>query len=293
MIDGFTFTNGQGSYRANCTANKPVGAAIYVGSGSALTINNCRFIDNGFDRDIVWGSAVYAHRGSLRLADCDFVDNGLYTSDPNLGGSRSTLGVCGSGQALEAIRCTFIHNYAVYGAGAMAAGTAVARFTDCHFAQNEAAHGGGAKIRAEGVSTIEDCDFTNNESAFGAGLNLRVCNGDSLEDPIGSVRRCTFTGITAGFGGGFFSEVWFDYGYATALPTLTLADSIFTGNSAAACCNTGIYQSPCWKDGVGAPVVDLGAYEFQLATCPADFDGSGFVDTDDFEAFVHAFEAGC
>lgn len=283
MIDGFTFTNGQGSYRANCTANKPVGAAIYVGSGSALTINNCRFIDNGFDRDIVWGSAVYAHRGSLRLADCDFVDNGLYTSDPNLGGSRSTLGVCGSGQALEAIRCTFIHNYAVYGAGAMAAGTAVARFTDCHFAQNEAAHGGGvfieapgeitmigctfddnsashgggARIRAEGVSTIEDCDFTNNESAFGAGLNLRVCNGDSLEDPIGSVRRCTFTGNTAGFGGGFFSEVWFDYGYATALPTLTLADSIFTGNSAAACCNTGIYQSPCRKDGVGAPVVDL------------------------------------
>lgn len=27
--------------------------------------------------------------------------------------------------------------------------------------------------------------------------------------------------------------------------------------------------------------------------CPADFDGSGFVDTDDFTAFVLAFEAGC
>ncbi len=26
--------------------------------------------------------------------------------------------------------------------------------------------------------------------------------------------------------------------------------------------------------------------------CPADFDGTGFVDTDDFDAFVHAFEAG-
>lgn len=26
--------------------------------------------------------------------------------------------------------------------------------------------------------------------------------------------------------------------------------------------------------------------------CPADFDGSGFVDTDDFDAFIHAFEAG-
>lgn len=27
--------------------------------------------------------------------------------------------------------------------------------------------------------------------------------------------------------------------------------------------------------------------------CPADFDGSGFVDLDDFIAFVGAFEAGC
>ncbi|MCC6426629.1 MAG: hypothetical protein IT435_07385 [Phycisphaerales bacterium] len=26
--------------------------------------------------------------------------------------------------------------------------------------------------------------------------------------------------------------------------------------------------------------------------CTADFDCSGFVDTDDFDAFVHAFEAG-
>jgi hypothetical protein len=29
-----------------------------------------------------------------------------------------------------------------------------------------------------------------------------------------------------------------------------------------------------------------------IVTCPADFDGSGFVDTDDFTAFVLAFEAG-
>ncbi|MCC6426098.1 MAG: hypothetical protein IT435_04685 [Phycisphaerales bacterium] len=27
--------------------------------------------------------------------------------------------------------------------------------------------------------------------------------------------------------------------------------------------------------------------------CHSDFDGTGFVDTDDFDAFVHAFEAGC
>jgi outer membrane protein assembly factor BamB len=31
---------------------------------------------------------------------------------------------------------------------------------------------------------------------------------------------------------------------------------------------------------------------YKSAGCPADFDGSGFVDTDDFDAFVAAFEAG-
>ncbi len=33
--------------------------------------------------------------------------------------------------------------------------------------------------------------------------------------------------------------------------------------------------------------------DFELGVEAADFDGSGFVDTDDFTAFVLAFEAGC
>ena len=37
---------------------------------------------------------------------------------------------------------------------------------------------------------------------------------------------------------------------------------------------------------------DLGFLPCALAGCPADFDGTGFVDTDDFTAFVLAFEAG-
>jgi hypothetical protein len=38
--------------------------------------------------------------------------------------------------------------------------------------------------------------------------------------------------------------------------------------------------------------LDMGPREYQVV-CPADFDGSGFVDTDDFDAFIQAFEAGC
>ncbi len=33
--------------------------------------------------------------------------------------------------------------------------------------------------------------------------------------------------------------------------------------------------------------------QFNLGLKTADYDGSGFVDSDDFVAFVNAFEAGC
>ncbi len=44
--------------------------------------------------------------------------------------------------------------------------------------------------------------------------------------------------------------------------------------------------------GRGVPV-DMGCFERQSSSCPADFDGSGFVDIDDFTGFVQAFESGC
>ncbi|HLO40376.1 MAG TPA: GC-type dockerin domain-anchored protein, partial [Phycisphaerales bacterium] len=43
-------------------------------------------------------------------------------------------------------------------------------------------------------------------------------------------------------------------------------------------------------------IVEAGIDDFRVFSatcpCPADFDGTGFVDTDDFDAFVQAFEGG-
>jgi hypothetical protein len=39
--------------------------------------------------------------------------------------------------------------------------------------------------------------------------------------------------------------------------------------------------------------VDRGAFEFQNATCPVDFNADGFLDFFDYDAFVEAFENGC
>ncbi|MCK6475871.1 MAG: hypothetical protein L6Q35_03460, partial [Phycisphaerales bacterium] len=59
-----------------------------------------------------------------------------------------------------------------------------------------------------------------------------------------------------------------------------------------------IERPPCKADFDASGFVDLDDYvafvlAFEEGDESADFDGTGFVDTDDFDAFVFAFEAGC
>ncbi len=56
--------------------------------------------------------------------------------------------------------------------------------------------------------------------------------------------------------------------------------------------------TPCKADFDHTGFVDTDDFDafihaFEAGDESADFDGTGFVDTDDFDAFVHAFEAGC
>ena len=41
-----------------------------------------------------------------------------------------------------------------------------------------------------------------------------------------------------------------------------------------------------------APIVDMGPYEFQGVTCPADVNHDGFLDGSDYDRFSLLFEAG-
>jgi hypothetical protein len=51
--------------------------------------------------------------------------------------------------------------------------------------------------------------------------------------------------------------------------------------------------SGCLFDGNGdPPIVDMGAYEFQPAACPADLDGSGDVGFDDLLILLAAWGPG-
>ncbi|HRJ50709.1 MAG TPA: GC-type dockerin domain-anchored protein, partial [Phycisphaerales bacterium] len=61
---------------------------------------------------------------------------------------------------------------------------------------------------------------------------------------------------------------------------------------------TTIKYRPCAADFDGSGFVDLDdftafVFAFEAGTDDADFDQSGFVDTDDYDAFVRSFEDGC
>ncbi|MCG3124644.1 MAG: hypothetical protein GIKADHBN_03119 [Phycisphaerales bacterium] len=277
VLEGLTFMNGQGSLRPNCTAAKPVGGAVYIGQGGALTIRGCRFVHNGFDRDLVWGGAVYSHRGSLRIFDCEFTDNGGYTSVRGLGVvNGGAVGQCGDG-SLEISRCIFTENFAGYGGAVRTHHSPQVLISDCIFAGNSAdvaggvhsepcgqyqmtgcdfignssSHGGGAFITTTcGFSEVRACTFTDNQAAFGGGLRIDLFN-DGTPGPVSTlVQGCRFSGNAAGFGGGLYVDGRYIPGPAGDHPSCTVADSIFTANTASACCGVGNFQNPCWKDGV-------------------------------------------
>ncbi|HLO42482.1 MAG TPA: GC-type dockerin domain-anchored protein [Phycisphaerales bacterium] len=104
--------------------------------------------------------------------------------------------------------------------------------------------------------------------------------------PDGASLYVTYGSASISFGGGGYSRTQsgalrvIDTSSNTVVETIPIQYAS-AGLAISAGGNVAVIPQP-WGDGV--TVVELG--------CPSDFDNSGFVDTDDFDAFVLAFEAG-
>lgn len=123
-------------------------------------------------------------------------------------------------------------------------------------------------------------------------LSLTAYRGSTANPPVGSTQASGSYGPTTYPEGllVFTSSTPFDLVVLTvgANPWSTvnfMADNI----SATVSCGADFDQSGF----VDTDDFDAFVRAFEAGTDNADFDLSGFVDTDDFDAFVHAFEAGC
>jgi predicted outer membrane repeat protein len=295
---------------------------------SSVVVRNCKFIDNIAGR---WTAVVRCTpqepQSHIRFEDCDFIRNrSIVETDWSVGGALSTFD-----GAVVIDRCRFIDNSAEFRGGAIYADPSSSLLIrDSLFVNNSAGVEGGAIYAPafdkfwQAPQMVERCTFVQNQAAHGSDIacGLLQVTGSILHDDNanGSGSRIHVLPAT----GDALHMVTFEY------TNMQGGQSSITGDGAVIRWLGGnidlpprydaIYglreDSPCIDAGSPRTLeatdrdvhgrirvfdgnhdekarVDMGASEWQLAPCPADFDGSGFVDTDDFDAFVRAFEAGC
>jgi hypothetical protein len=268
----------------NNTATGGGGGAATANAGALITLDGCS-LENNSGR---WGGGVAVADAGLVLRSTSVMNN--EAREFNGGGLD-------------------VHNSAY-------------EITNSLIALNTtASEGGGAWVASGSAGTVTSSTFASNTSDIGtSGLILYFAQGDIasslfwgnvgttgnvLDDQIsfwsstGSTRYSSTEGGTMPGTGNISGDPYFvdpgagdfglnagsmciDAGDSDALDAMIVLD--VAGNPRRV-------DDPASLDtGAGTPPIDIGAREFQ--PCKADFDGTGFVDIDDFTAFVHAFEEG-
>ena len=248
-LRGFTVTNGEGALHQTCTSFGPIAGALYIGSHSAISLEDCAFVDNGTTGFLISGSVIYVRNGSLRIDRCLFEGNGLSAD----GGVIAT---CGSNfeNTLTITRTDFIDNRATFGAVGYLIEIPTLVVTDCTFEGNQAAHAGVFLYESPNFSgwtvDIERCAFTDNTASFGGALNMDFERSPIGQTGLASIRDCEFTENRAGFGGGMLIQSSGSGDVATD-PRISIENCVFEGNEASDdCCNTGGYFTECYTDGI-------------------------------------------
>jgi hypothetical protein len=290
------------------------GGAIYA-SDSAVTIERSLFAGNSASQ----GGAI--NSGTVNVSNCEFQGNTAFaaTEYSSSGGGAIRAGT------IIARDCVFLSNGAsTHEEGSPAVGGAIsatfAVVVQCSFAENRAwspdCSAVGAAGGAVGASSLQatNCVFSMNSSSCGAGalsgsdLALRNCilwssNPDHFTLSGGS-RHLEYCDIQGGYPGEgnidadplFLDPAAGDLRLRGGSPCIDAGDS----SAVPAGVTLDLAGAPRFRDdprtpdtGKGpAPIVDMGAYEFQ-PSCYADCDGSGELTFFDFLCFQNAFSAGC
>jgi fibronectin type 3 domain-containing protein len=167
-LDGFTISGGN----ANAiTSDYWSGGGLYIYNGNPI-IKNCKFQHNRASGGS-WGGggAVYCSSANTTITDCNFTQN-LITGDD--------------------------------GGGAICNYSGNLQISNCAFNNNSASGSSGGAIYSEGILNINNesindkSNFNNNRSSSGGAIYTN--NSNSI------IADCTFTGNSAGKGGGVFSS---------------------------------------------------------------------------------------
>lgn len=270
----FSCPTGMGIYASKGTAeirgcdfinNKGCGGGGGVSGEATVNIDRCRFIGNEASAD--GGAAIHTFHGVYTIT------NSLFHANSKRG--FSTL-QCGG-------------NF---------------RIVNCTFTNNGASNVNHYIILSSGAGTsLENCILWGNQSRLGlvGGTAFNGSTPPRFDQCLVEGWNGTFQGT-----GSFAANPLFVDPDGTDNIAGTIDDdlrlqagspAIDRGNNAAISTARDLAILPRFRQdpqspdlGLGtAPIVDLGAYEYQ-PPCPADFNSDGFLDGFDYDAFVACFE---
>jgi len=281
------------------------GAAARM-TGGAPTFTRCEFFDNVASSK---GGAIYADEVMPTFIDCLFVNN-----EAPEGGAAWVEESIASFTA-----CRFLGNSGFGRGGAVLTRLdAAVSLTNCLFTGNYSDMGGGLYIRYNTTADVVNCSFSGNTSILGGSIcvdnyapaatlqadNCVLWDNGPTEiyvdgDSTATVRYSCVQGGFEGEGNIDADPLFVDPDgpddiFGTEDDDLRLGPGspcIDAGDNDAVPpeIDTDLDGNPRFVDdpdtedtGNGdPPIVDMGAYEYQVESCPADFDGDGDVDTAD------------
>ena len=317
VLEGFTISGGNaasgGGMRnfnssatvINCTFS---GNSAGGGGGGGMwnifsspTVIDCSFSQNTA-ADGWGGGMLNTHGASPIVTNCTFSGN-----TANFGGGMFS-GDYKGGAFPTVTNCTFVGNSAVVGGGGMCNDFSSSTVTNCTFTGNTAGGVGGGMYNSYYSTTVTNCTFSGNSADDGGGMgnvdgsDATVTNcilwGDSPNEIAGPT-TVSYSDVAGGFAGIgnidadplFVAPGIDDYRLSSGSPCIDAADNTAVPKGI----DTDLDGNPRFVDdpdtddtGFGdPPIVDMGAYEFQVTVGPWDVNGDGVVDYHDLLEVVH------
>ena len=257
------------------------------------------------------GGGMFNYNSSPTVVNCTFLNNVASLCHFNCAGHGG--GMFNEGGSPTVTNCTFRDNGANFGGG-MANFNSSPTVTNCTFTGNTAAGGfgpiGGGMCNIGGNPTVTNCTFEGNIASEGGGIangnsDSTITNcilwGDSpneIWDQSGTI-AVTYSNVQGGWPGTgnidadplFVAPGSGDYRLSSGSPCIDAADNtaVPMGIDTDLDGNPRFVDDPDTEDtGFGdPPIVDMGAYEFQVMGCPWDINGDGVVDHRDLLEVVH------
>jgi hypothetical protein len=273
LLDGFTITGAHN-----------VAAFTADGTGVGGRVTNCIFTGNHCPDEL--GGAIYIRNafGTVTFENCTAAGNSSLLA----GGAYVQADSC----TAVFVNCLFTANASgipnFHGPVESQGGTIILR--NCTIAGNTqitygvSAYGGSIPAHIQIYNSIVDRPLT---AASGGGITATYSNISG-----GWAGAGNFSGDPKFIGGGNFAL----RGDSPCIDAGNVYDYSGIGGAIDLAGNPRAKNDPNVMDtGIGVPPIDIGAYEFQPLdpNCPADFNGDGFVNGDDYDAFVEHFEEGC